>query len=267
MGSDSGQAVKLTHYLEEGLIVHLRRYSKALVQDTFMQIEEPETELVIPVRMAAFVGGDILTIGEFYRAIAAEIARQGEALFTPLPGPSRQITPAHTQLQEIIEVTDVASALSAIELIVRQGEGTAASAAGGTVDSLAHFYRFQQLVKGMQAVRDPTPGSVGFVFDPALPIVIDEATEVLPMVDDPQTVVFAPEDAAIEALSNACDREYSDLLRTLQAAFDGQPERLADAEDAMTSGLRPAIRSLLAVSITAGPHAGLRAGPRFRFVT
>jgi len=243
--------------IESGVTVHLKRYSRDLVQNTFMKIEEPEIPIHIPVRTLAFAPVDIRTIGQFYAAIRAEIMRQGNRIF--VGDRSRQVG----GFLNAIEVTDVTSAVTAIDTIVRQGEGTPTSPTNKD-SNFAHYYRFQELAMGMKIVPDAST-FVGFSFDPQQPITIDDNTDVIQMADDPQLIQFDPADANVAQLADVCDKTYSDLLRMLQGAFDGQPDKIGDAVGQMFS-FEVAIADLLAAPLTAGPNAGKFAGPRFRFV-
>jgi hypothetical protein len=244
--------------VESSLIVHLKRYSRDLVENAFMKIEEPEVPIYIPVKALAFAPAEIRTIGQFYAAIRTEIMRQGDRIFVGDRG--RQVK----GVLGAIEVTDVTSAVAAIDTIVHQGEGTPTSPIGmGSV--VAHYYRFQELAKGMKIVPDAL-SPVGFSFDPQQPISIDDSSDVIQMVDDPELLKFEPADAKASQLADACDVAYSDLLRILQDAFNGQPARITDAIGQMTPVLESAIEEVLAVQLTAGVDAGKFAGPRFKFV-
>src|SRR4051794_8440476 len=72
----------------DGVVVGIKRYSKATVQNTFMEIEEPENPIHIPVKKMALeaIGPSFETIGQFYAAIGAEIKKQGNGIFTGDPG-------------------------------------------------------------------------------------------------------------------------------------------------------------------------------------
>lgn len=244
--------------VESSLIVHLKRYSRDLVENTFMKIEEPEVPIEIPVKTLALAPPEIRTIGQFYAAVRAEIIRQGDGIF--VGDRARQVK----GVLGAAEVTDVASAIAAIDTIVHQGEGTPTSPLGmGSV--IAHYYRFEELAKGMKIMPDAT-SPVGFSFDPQQPIAIDDVTDVVQMVDDPALIQFELADATASRLADACDVAYSDLLRILQDAFNGQPNRITDAIDQMRSVLEDAIEGVLATQLVAGPNAGKFAGPRFKFI-
>lgn len=245
-----------------GLDIHLERYSKSLVGGVFMKIEEPEIPVEIPVALSVLEEPPPpKTIGEFYRAIASEIARLGSALF--VGDPTKQVVLGRfDDPSEDIAVTDVQSALAAIDTIVRQGEGTPQSPRDLQSD-IAHYYRFQELEKGMKLRDDPaSPATV--VFDPEQPIAIDDQADVIAMVDDPQLVAIDPADAEAAQLSDECDRLYAEMLDSLQTGFNGQPGEVHVAINKMQQFNQTA-RTLLEQPLTAGAGAGTFAGPRFLY--
>lgn len=241
----------------KGLTVGIVRYSQATVQDVFMAIEEPEKPIVIPTKSLALASAPptYQTIGQFYGAVGAEIKRLGQGIFTG--DRSRQVT----EMPGAIEVYDVDTALAAIQVIVRQGEGTPASPLDLSHE-LAHYYRFEELAKGMTIVADPHPP--GYAFDPALPIAVDDKADVTPMVDNPQTVDFSA-DWRAQRLADECDVIYGKLLNALHLTFNGQPHRLFDATAVMFE-FKNAAEELLQQQLTQGPFAGQYAGPRYLYV-
>jgi hypothetical protein len=243
------------------LVVHLRRYSKALVEDTFMKIEEPEIILDIPVMpRTAAVAVEPITIGQFYAGLRARIAGHPE-LFTG--DPALQVSGLFFDQGEDIRVTGVDSALLAIQTIVEQGEGTPKSPLDLQAD-VAHYYSFQQFSKGMRIVEDPS-SPLKVSFDPAQPITIDDTADVIPMVDDPPAVSYDPADWRAEQLSAEADTSYSKILRALHRGFNGEPGMVEDAVGTMFE-FKTIVGELLQQRLTAGPLAGQFAGPRFRYV-
>jgi hypothetical protein len=244
------------------LVVHLRRYSKALVEDTFMKIEEPEIPVDIPVRQPAIAAAaeEPLTIGQFYAGIRARIAGHAE-LFTG--DPALQVSGLFFDEGEDIRVTDVDSALLAIETIVEQGEGTPKSPLDLQKD-IAHYYSFQQFSKGMRIVEDPA-SHFKVSFDPDQPITIDDTADVIQMVDDPPTVTYDDADWRAERLCAEADESYTKILRALHRGFNGEPDKVEDAVGAMYE-FKTILGELLQQRLTAGPLAGQYAGPRFRYV-
>ena len=238
------------------LKVGLRRYSKALIENTFMKIEEPETILVVPVEPPLAAAVPSITIGQFYAGIGALIAGHPE-LFTGAP--ELQVS---GQLDDDFPATDVDSALLAIKTIVEQGEGTPESPLDLQKDVAHYYYSFQQFSKGMRIVND---GSSPVHFDSGQPITIDDDADVIPMVDDPPLVTYDAADVHAEELSATVDVLYSDVLRLLHRGFNGEQAVIGQAVGKMFD-LQSAIEDLLQVQLTAGPFAGQFAGPRFRFV-
>jgi hypothetical protein len=245
------------------LVVHLKRYSKDLVQNTFMRIEEPEIPLDIPIKQAALAAAaaPAITIGQFYAAIRAQLVKLGPDVI--IKKPELQVTGFFYAPGENIAVTDLAKALLAIETIVEQGEGTPKS----PIDlqkEIAHYYRFQQLVKGMRIVEDPS-SHIKVSFDPAQPITIDDKADVIAMVDDPPRVTYDKADWRAEQLSRECDASYTRILAALHRGFNGEPAKVNDALGAMFE-FKTVLGELLQQKLTAGPHAGQFAGPRFKYV-
>lgn len=240
-----------------GLSVGIERYSNALMQKTFMEIEEPEEKLDIPVRTAmldAVVLPTYQTIGQFYLAIGGAIARLGKAIFTGDPG---------RQVPGVIEVGDVDTALAAIDLIVRQGEGTRTSPADAA-NELAHYYRFEELYRGMKIVPDASAPN-GYAFDPKQPIVIDDKADIIQMVANPNQVTLDPvADWRAAQLAYEVDRTYTKLLNGLHLAFNGRPDRI-DGAIAMMYELKNGIEELLQQQLNTGPAKGLFMGPRFQY--
>jgi hypothetical protein len=244
---------KLPMGVAGGVEVHLRRYSKALVEDTFMKIEEPEDPLHIPtLRRRARSAPPQMTIGEFYQQIKKRIT--DPKLFTGDPDRQVDFDP------DIPRVTDVQSAHHAIDIIVQQGEGTPKSPRNPN-RGIAHYYRFQQFSKGLLIADNPaSPLEVSF--DPDQPIHIDEDAEVIPMVDDPPLVTYDP---AAEVLAAEADSIYSEMLRALDAGFNGEPAKIGTAINLMKHDFTDAVDQLLKQQLT--DYAGEFAGPRYRYIS
>ena len=243
------------------LVVHLRRYSKAVVEDTFMKIEEPENELDIPeMTPAAAAAAAPITIGQFYAGIRARIAGRPE-LFTG--DPDLQVSGQFSGESGDISVTDVDSALFAIDTIVEQGEGTPKSPLDQQRE-VAHFYSFQQLSKGMRIV-DNAASEFTVSFDPTQPVTIDDTADVIQMVDDPALVTYDAADSRAEQLSADADALYSEVLRGLHRGYNGDPGAVGSAVGTMFD-FEFTVQELLQQQLTAGPFAGQFAGPRFRYV-
>ena len=102
------------------------------------------------------------TVGHLYRSIEAGFRRLVEkwgekCIFI---GPERaQARPEHFQWKELVVVTDLASAIRAIETIVEQGEGPRGDW------KAAHFGRFKSVFDELMALKAEDPS-----FEPARPV-------------------------------------------------------------------------------------------------
>ena len=235
----------------DGLVVGIKRYSKETVHDIFMEIEEPENPIHIPVKPAlAAIAPSFETIGQFYTAIGNEIVRLNEVgnIFTG--DPARQVGAT--------VVTDVDSALAAIATIVTQGEGTKTSPADSPTE-YAHYYRFEELFMGMRIVVDSS-SPVGYSFDPNQKIVVDDTADVTQMADNPRTVDFRSNWRAGQ-LADECDAIYTKLLNALHIGFNGQPDWIDRNAVSVMFELKNCIEELLQQQLA----GGLYAGPRFLY--
>jgi len=233
----------------DGLVVGIKRYSKATVQNTFMEIEEPENPIHIPVRTLEAIAPSFETIGQFYTAIGDEITKQTNAIFTGDPG--RQVPGATI-------VKDVESALQAIATIVTQGEGTPTSPADSPTE-YAHYYRFEELFMGMRIVVDSS-SSTGYSFDPKQSILVDDLADVTQMADNPRTIDLSSNWRAGQ-LADECDAIYTKLLNALHIGFNGQPDWIDRNSVSVMFEFKNCIEELLQQQLADGYYAG----PRFLY--
>jgi rubrerythrin len=242
--------------VEQGLIVGLSGFTKPLVKDTFMVIEEPEDPLNFPVRedMLAEVPPR-KTIGMFYDRIKKEIIdiSKHRNIFT---GDRRkQLTAGFTDL---IAVTDVDSAVQAINLIVEQGEGTTTWPLDPQ-DEPAHYYRFAEIYYGKTLIRNlnPHPGEPAFVYG-GEPIPLDPKG-VTPLVTNPKASQYPAGSQAADT-NNNFNFTYTSMLKSLHQVFNGQPDRIAPAVQLMES-MKLQVRYLTTIEVS----NGLYAGPSFEY--
>ena len=150
----------------------------------------------------------------------------------------------------IVAVTNAAPAKQPIELIVEQGEGTTSSPVDGDKE-LAHFYKFEEIVRGRRLI--PKPGGsppYEFASDP-IPF---DANGIWPVIDDPHSSDYEPGSQARRA-SDISNYTYTNLLKVLQQALTGAPERVPDAVRLMAS-LRHQAFDLMTLPLLSGGHAG-----------
>lgn len=150
---------------------------------------------------------DYETVGHLYAAIAGGFQtlarRHGEdKLFTGELG--AQVGPDLAGLPGLARVTDLASALQAVDTIVSQGEGASSAVETG------HYQRFVRIRAEYEALLGADPS-----FVPARPVARNPVMRRPP---DPQDKVFieAPAAAAALDLANAL---YGQMLRLLYQGF------------------------------------------------
>jgi len=260
-------------YLPDGetdFQVGLQRFSPEAIE-TFLKIERPASlgegqrstvaRTVHPDALRAARAGEeneehFFSIGEFYMAIEAGLmmlhAEMGDALFSG--DPERQITSEYYYSGggKLIAVTDLESALAALDLIAEQGEGTTDNILDEDGE-IAHYYRFHQLVAGKYYVEGdapghPTGGAVDVDWDAVYPIMSNARLADL------------PEGAPAAALMTSFNRDYARFLALLTRAFDGEPELFIDAVGDMfrlKEGFGQIVRTPL------GNGSGLYAAPSF----
>jgi hypothetical protein len=271
------------------LTVSLRKCSIAHVRDVFMAIEAPSEPLDIPDDVPSYVdmrGIEVeptgvvtddkraseaaeqlalhftrvelepLTIGWFYKQIGKALVELGDDIFTG--DPSLQMTPEiYTGAPgNLYTISNTTHALLALQEIERQGEGTPGTdPTAGPRHELAHYYRFQEIVEGRRMI-ETSPGN--WVFEG--PEILFDSASVLPMTENPSAGSL-PVGSRVRTVAELCDRAYGDLLRSLHAAFNGNPGRLGQAVGLMFS-LEVQARELMTMPIAAG--ATTTAGPAFQ---
>ncbi|HEY6350260.1 MAG TPA: ferritin-like protein [Candidatus Angelobacter sp.] len=241
--------------VEQGLIVGLSGFTKHLVKDTFMVIEEPEDPLNFPVRAGALAAAPGQTIGEFYDRIKKEIIEISKHRNIFKGDPRKQLKVGFTDL---IAVTDVDSAVQAINLIVEQGEGTTTSPLDPE-DQPAHYYRFAEIYYGKKLIRNlnPHPGEPAFVYGGA-PIPFDPKG-VTPLVTNPKASQYPANSQAADT-NNNFNFTYTSMLKSLHKVFNGHPDRIAPTVELMES-MKLQVRYLTTVEV----GNGLYAGPSFEY--
>jgi hypothetical protein len=233
------------------ILLSLRPFSREAV-DTFAKIERPETPGAQP-RTEGYH-----SLGQFYQAVMDEITNlaQRDNIFT---GPKdRQIHPRtffYGASSDTVAVTDLASALDALNLIVKQGEGYGDSIrernrpVGHRPGPLAHYYRFQEIALGQRYRGADTPET-----GPTGERIFVDWDAVQPMMIDPK-VSRLPVNSQVLAATVACNQTYLALLEALQRGFTGEPEALMDATSLMWR-LDQEATGLVHVPLGSGQTAG-----------
>lgn len=147
----------------------------------------------------------------------------------------RQITPEYYYNGggDIIQVTDLRSAIRAIRVIQEQGEGSRVGTIYDAERELAHYYRFQQLELGRYYTIDkdnpensdrpnePTGGSFKVDWDAVYPL------------KENASLSDYPEGTELYAAAKEFESSYRIFLADLEHAFDGHPAALIPAVGGM----------------------------------
>lgn len=253
--------------VEEGLIVPLEKFSKDLVKNVFMVIEEPEDP--IDIQKVKMNNPDQLTIGEFYGeiqklivALEKEAQAKGSTIFTG--DPAYQMTYEKFYPSEILyPITNEKLALHAIDIIVDQGEGSATTPFVTPGDSaeeeVAHYYRFEEIYEGKTILPDPNnPGK--YIFGaPEIPFDPSKVPNMRPnpKMDD------LPKDSHAYQNSRTFNYNYTALLNCLHETFNGEPNKINDAMGVMFA-LRLYASKLMAIPDPNYPE--YVCGPSFEYV-
>lgn len=192
------------------LTAYLSGLTKEYVSDVYMGIEMPEGQ------------GHDPTIGTFYDRISEAIeALQPEFDPTNQQGEIPPIGPQEG-FNNVCKIGSVADALSAIEEIKEQGEGTSTSP--DAVDEggeLAHYYRFGELYNGAEYVQDSATGKWSYTGTPV------PWPNVYPVVSPPKGGWPDPVPDAMTEFRKA----FASLLVDIQNAFTGKGKFHSALED------------------------------------
>lgn len=262
-------------YLPDGerdFVVDLRPFSPEAVE-TFCKIERPalapDGARLMPASSTATPSlvtsptreeMRFYSIGEFYAEIIEGlqvVAAQEPDLFCG--DPARQVRPEYFYSGggQVIVVSDLDSALRALEFIAEQGEGLD----GGIYDKeeeLAHYYRFRQLHFGRYYQKGDSPHDA-----PSGPRLDIDWDAVYPVKVNAKLADY-PVDSELAQVARDFNAEYFAFLGLLDTAFNGKPSLLLDAIWYMfrlRDGINRIIRNPLPGS------GGLHAAPTFEMPT
>ena len=235
--------------VESQLTVSLAPFSMSQLE-TFLTIEEPEDPLDIPTAMLAADAAAPITIGQFYNQIIAEINQLSDSDFANPP--RNQIGP--DLMFESVVVIDIATAVQALTTIIEQGEGTSNSPEEIVGGDYAHFYRFQQILKGKKLIA--APGQTPPWIYGGDPIALDPAG-VYNVPTNPNRANYN------QAQLNLCDTfnyTYTNLLKTLHNLLNGHPDQFNPA-----IGLMMSLKSQAKAMMSGIPDTSIITGPTFEY--
>jgi hypothetical protein len=276
-----------------GVDVHLERCSIDLVCSTFMQIEAPEYPIPIKDLVAtAALNGDMasITIGQFYEVVKTFITFLGDGIFDKTRFGQEMVDNTWFPPDQLFRIVDAKSACDAIDIIVKQGEGTPerpdlasrhewtayvhgeittkpappSPAVGDQPTPLdpegepAHYYRFEEIVRGRKLVRDPRAYN-NFAFTG--PVVALDPANVWNMERDPDPNKL-PDGSRARRLSVMFAYSYTMLLGMLHETFNGRPAAIAGAIGQMYE-LRLLAQEVLSTPVPGKPDCAT--GLSFRY--
>ena len=157
-------------------------------------------------------------------------------------------------MDNCVVVTDRASAIQALKVIIDQGEGTSTTAWEVVGTDLAHYYRYLQIWEGKKL--EPAPGQPPPYTFSGAPIVLDP-TSVYPVPRDPDASTYTP---AQVIANNTFNYTYTNLLKSLHDTLNGQPEQLDTA-----IGLMMSLKQLAKGMMSGGADGNTFTGPTFEY--
>lgn len=222
------------------------------------------------VPQPVIVGEEFPTIGAFYDYVI-NLTQTVNTLYPQALDPtstSRQVTfpqSARTQtFRDVVNITDIQAAVNALKIIIDEGEGSSTEPFIDGIDPTdvgtpAHYYRFEQIYVGGTLI--PAPTGRGFAFNLSENITFNPSG-VFPFPAQPRTKDYANNSQEL-TLVNQFNANYSFLLNSLQAAFNGYPHEIVTAIGFMQA-LSGAVQDMKTLSYT---RPGIRpAAPTFEFI-
>ena len=242
----------------DDLQVGLEKYSKEVVKNVFMEIEEPEHPLEFPggVDPGPDDAEEFNTIGEFYMAIQDKIRQLPGG--DNLPGsPTKQVTSSFFSSDDLFPIRTKSEAIRAIDVIIEQGEGTSTMPTDEDGE-LAHYYRFEELYVGKRLVM--SNGS--YAYDgPDIPFDPEAVYNILPNTKAAMVAAGTNERRFIDEFNAS----YSRLLNGLHTTFNGNPGFL-DRTIGLMYDIKLQGERLCATPFPNGEHPGYTMGPPFEYV-
>ncbi|MGC0334148.1 hypothetical protein RKD23_007138 [Streptomyces sp. SAI-170] len=235
--------------------------------DTFMLIERPRSFVPPDPEATGWT-----SIGQFYGFIRQglidlEGSTEGSTIFTGPP--ERQVGPEdfYNSGGEVFAVTDLKSALLAVEVISDQGEGVADTIWDsddlhfGEERQVAHYFRFKEIRTGRRYGRHDLPRT-----EPSGPVVDVTWDDTYPILGDTKVSDYPPR-SQVRRQAQLFNERYAYLLTLLDMAFTGIPRAMHYAVPVMLE-LRD-----LAQRMYRNPHPdddqardGYHASPTFELV-
>lgn len=244
--------------VDADLTVHLAPFSMAQLA-TFISIEQPEDPLNFPRGTSSGGNDDEITIGEFYQAIISALGTLPASDFYSTP--RNQVGP--NLMPNSVVVTDLASATTALNTIIEQGEGTSTSPEEVVGNLLAHYYRFMQIAKGRKLIEVTTAGGKQ-VWAYAGPLLPFDASGVYPVAPDPLAANYAV--GSTQAfLNDNFNYTYTSLLNALHTLFSTPSGPLQQPQFNLAIGLMMSLKGQAKAMMSGIPDPTIVCGPSFQY--
>ena len=247
-----------------GLIVTLRKATPKHIADVFMMIEFPDEVIAESAFHEAPIDMNALTIGEFYDSIKKcmkKLDKENEITFGYTDTQLHWPWTMYDKSSNLYKVDSIKTAKQAIKMIVEQGEGTKQmDPTYLKTDKLAHFFKFEELAckRHLQVFHEHSYNFEGEEIQ-----FVPEG--VWPMRDDPKSNTI-PKGSQMYYEAKTFHRIYRSLLKSLQTAFDGQPDAINDAVYIMES-MQIQAKRLMQMEMPTIPldHPRITCGPVFEY--
>ena len=201
------------------------------------------------------------TVGHLYRGIEDGLNYLAEKLGEQqlfIGPPKSQIADAYFSLPGLLPVTDLESAVAAIQVIVEQGEGARND------NEESHYRRFLAMLEEYDRILSDDPE-----FEPGRPV-MENPYAMFPTDIGDHSRLNLIEDPLSMDICNLFDGSYQLLMQMLGRVLlhtDESEEQLTLLSD-ITVGLMVDVLGPLGTTLTTRPagasHSGLTAGPSFR---
>jgi hypothetical protein len=242
---------------DDAFRVNLEKFSKHAIE-TFLRIERPAKSSALPEAYRYH------SLAQFYAAIELGLCElSAGGIFTG--DASRQVTPEHYSRGggEVTPVTDLPSALLALEEITGQGEGVDHTIWDGDhekfgeVKEPAHYFRFDEIYRQRRYTAGDTLTS-----GPSGKQLMVQWDQVYPMRPNPKMANYS-HDSALWRKAHAFNRSYTALLDELHTALNGNPQRLMRSVVGMYDLKHQAVELM---KLPVGDEE-MTAGPSFEYVS
>ena len=246
-----------------GLEVTLKKASPKHIAHVFMMIEFPDRVMNESAFHEVMIKMDALTIGNFYSSLRKCMNKLYKAKKITFGNVEKQLYwpwPIYDKTSQLYKVNNIKDANASIEMIIEQGEGTETMDPTylGT-EELAHFFKFGELAckRHIQVIQE-------HVYDFHGSEIEFTSEGVWPMRDNPSQKGLIKGSQAYRA-TKIFHRIYRSLLKSLQVAFDGNPDMIKEVVYIMESLQIQAKKLMKMECPTPDGHPKRTCGPIFDY--